>query len=52
MCSPTVFDQIDRRARKHHTCCECGFVIHPGDVYEETRGLWDGRWDTYKTCKS
>lgn len=39
------------KARKEHTCCECGAAIIPGQRYERASGLWDGSWDTYKTCK-
>jgi len=38
------------KARKEHTCCECGEKIQPGEKYECTRGLWEGSWDYFKTC--
>jgi len=37
------------KARKNHTCCECGSIIVPGQVYEKIVGLWD-EFATYKTC--
>lgn len=39
-----------RVARKPHTCCECRQTIQRGQTYEHTSGLWDGDWQTYKTC--
>lgn len=41
-----------RRARKAHRCEECRQPIKPGDEYEHCRGLTDGYWMTFKTCKS
>jgi hypothetical protein len=38
-------------AYKEHRCCECNEVIKKGDRYELTRGKWDGRFGTYKTCR-
>lgn len=40
-----------RRARKPHTCCECGRTIPKGAPYRRERGLWDDRWETYATCR-
>ncbi len=48
---PTVFDASTPRARKAHRCCECRGVIPPGEQYHLFTGLWDGRWDAYKTCE-
>ena len=39
-----------RRARKEHTCTECGDRVPPGDLYEHVSGLWDGSWHRFKTC--
>lgn len=39
------------KARKVHTCCECGKEIEPGQEYEHVRGRWDGPdFETFKTC--
>lgn len=48
--STVIADEI-RRARKPHTCCECGETIHPGSVYtyERTRH-YDGYMQSFKTC--
>lgn len=37
-------------ARKQHVCCECGETIEPGQKYESYRGLYDGYFNTHKTC--
>lgn len=39
-----------RKARKTHVCTECGEKIEKGEKYEYVAGLWDGHWDTFKTC--
>lgn len=51
MCDgPRVYTTTTPKARRRHTCCECGTWIHPGESYELTKGNWDGKWSTYKTC--
>jgi len=47
---PTVFAEVWRKARKQHSCCECGQPIVVGQRYEHAAGLWDGHWETYRTC--
>jgi hypothetical protein len=39
-----------RKAHKPHVCCECRETIEPGETYEDVRGVWDGRWCSYRTC--
>ena len=48
--APAVFEEITRRSRKRHRCCECKGLIEPGQHYWESRGLWDGEWSTHRTC--
>lgn len=51
MCElPTLYSEREVRARKQHRCCECRISIKPGDTYSRVEGLWDGRFQTYKTC--
>ena len=38
------------RARKQHYCGECARTIESGEQYELVKGLWDGSWETHKTC--
>lgn len=40
-----------RRARKSHTCCECGGEIARGDRYEFVSGIWDHHPSSFKTCR-
>lgn len=47
---PSLIDEQVRRARKRYYCCECLEAIKPGQFYEYTRGIWNGCWDTYRTC--
>ena len=47
---PDVCEDKIVTARKEYRCIECRDVIKPGDKYEYTRGLWDGRWSTFRTC--
>lgn len=47
---PDFYNEKIRRARKEHTCCECGCTIVVGDSYEYVSGKWDGYVSTYKTC--
>lgn len=37
-------------AHKEHKCCECGGIIAPLDVYERTKGQWDGNRSIFKVC--
>lgn len=46
----TVFEEWTRCARVAHVCGECARTIRPGEVYQVSSGLWDGRWSTFKTC--
>lgn len=47
---PTFATEELRWAAKRHWCCECRRKISPGELYENTRGMWDGKFETYKTC--
>lgn len=47
---PTVSHRDKRKARKEHRCYECGCKIAPGETYEVVSGLYDGQWETFKTC--
>ena len=47
---PSTINTIERKARTAHKCCECDDTISPGDKYEYTSGVWDGRGASFKTC--
>ena len=47
---PAVCTTKARKARKQHRCEECNGIIPPGELYEYTRGLWDGSWLEFRTC--
>lgn len=47
-----LYDVSHVKARKPHTCCECGDAIPAGTVYERSSGLQDGSWWTYATCEA
>jgi len=38
------------KAKKTHTCCECGCKIKQGETYEVASGVSDGVWFREKTC--
>ena len=48
---PSVLEENRRKARRHHTCVECGGKIEPGTTYLDIRGCWDGEWDHYRQCE-
>ena len=39
-----------RKARKAHTCRECGDTIEVGQLYHDIRIIWDGRAYQHKLC--
>jgi len=46
---PEFYSATERKARKEHSCCECGRTIEPKEKYEHVSGKWDDI-QTYKTC--
>ncbi len=48
--SPRVSWGSHPTARKEHVCCECDSRISVGESYHLLRGIWDGDFETYKTC--
>jgi hypothetical protein len=46
-----IYNETWQRARKHYKCCECSSAIEPKDSYQRVTMLYDGMWDTYKTCE-
>jgi len=50
MITPSVFEETSPLSRKDHICCECKKIIPAGVIYSLIKGLWDGEWNTFKTC--
>lgn len=51
MCDgPKVYSESYPISRKPHKCCECGGIIFFKEKYHRFSGIWEDRWDTYKTC--
>ena len=48
---PKFYVSTMPRARKEHTCDECGHKIQPKEIYERATGMWDGSPDTFVTCE-
>lgn len=48
---PSVSSRSNPRARKRHSCSECGSPILPGEQYEYVFGVWDGDASIFKTCE-
>ena len=46
-----VHRRKERRARKQHSCTECGRRIFSGENYVEVVGLFDGQWSRFTTCR-
>jgi hypothetical protein len=50
-CEPNQFERVEyRKDRKVHKCYECDRIIQIGDRYQYYKILYDGRFDTFKTC--
>jgi hypothetical protein len=47
---PDIYNEKLLIARKDHKCSECSRVILKGEQYKKVDGLWQKRWETYKTC--
>lgn len=48
--APQVYLAKQVKARKSHVCEECRNTIRAGDAYERVSGLWEGQWETFRTC--
>jgi len=49
--SAVCYTEKMRVAKKTHKCGECDRQIQPGETYEYVSGMWEDRWNVYKTCK-
>lgn len=49
---PTIYNRTAvKSARKEHKCEECSRTIKVGEPYESAWGIWEGRADTFRTCR-
>lgn len=48
---PEFYKQVWKKANKEHKCCECGYTIKKGEVYEHVSGKWEGDVGSFKTCE-
>lgn len=47
---PEFYSDTMPTARKEHKCGECREIIRVGEKYEKCVGVWDGSFNTHKTC--
>lgn len=48
--APSFYDEKIVKARKQHKCCECHKTIKKDEKYHFVSGMWEGGFDTYRTC--
>ena len=46
-----VCSSLEHTARKHYQCSECNMVIYPGERYERTFTVVEGRSNQIFTCR-
>ena len=49
---PTFYECRTLKGRKDHKCCECLRIIPKGELHEYAKGLWDGDFSDYRTCRT
>ena len=50
-----LLDRKDRKARKDHCCDLCGQIIPKGEIYEWSKGVYDGiiyEWHEHEKCSA
>ena len=48
---PEFYFASIHKSRKERKCFECGMEIRAGEPYERVSGKWEGRIDTFHTCR-
>lgn len=48
--TPEFCEESRPKAAKEHRCCECRGTIYTGEIYHLLKGVWNGEFQTYKTC--
>lgn len=49
---PTIYECREVKGRKEHKCSECLRVIEKGERHEYAKGLWNGDFSDFRTCKT
>ena len=47
----TIWRESKPKAKTRHVCTECRGPILPGEQYQREESLFEGDWQTYKTCQ-
>lgn len=47
---PKCYRERTATARIEHRCCECLKLIEIGEKYISATGIWNGAWESHKTC--
>lgn len=47
---PTFYKVRQVKGRKDYTCAECLRDIPKGEPHEYAKGLWEGSFDSFRTC--
>jgi len=48
---PQIYNTRMIVGRKDHKCCECDEIIPKGTEHEIAKGLFEGAWFEYRTCR-
>lgn len=48
--APAIFHRTVMKAALNHRCTECKGIIEKGQHYENSTGLWDSHWSTFRKC--
>ena len=49
---PEFYENKKVKAKTHHNCTSCGEVIKKGDSYLSIKGVWGGKWESFKQCEN
>jgi hypothetical protein len=49
---PKFYECRTVRGRKEYKCSECMRVIEKGEKHEYAKGLWEGDFSQFRTCKT
>ena len=49
---PKFYESTTVKGRKDYQCCECLRVIEKGEQHQYSKGLWEGHFSNFRTCKT